>query len=360
MNRALRSTLFAVALFLILGLACTVAGGPPSPAFAAGRAETAGPAAINATVPLTGAVYLPYVIGGSATSGLSVDVRNKAAVLAFYQNYHATAPAASSGWTGDHATCNAGTTSASYRQPLEGLVNFFRAMAGVAAQITFLDEYNAKAQQAALMMSVNGTLDHFPPATWQCYTAAGAEAAAASNLSLWFGLGDEYHGIKGQMEDDGPNNFSVGHRRWILCPATQHMGTGDVPESGDFMAANALWVIDDSPADPRPLVRNDFVAWPPSGYVPDNLVYGRWSFMLRDADFSAATVSMRYGGNAVGVQLETPEERACENTLVWIPDINLSGLNPNQDHRFDVEIANVLIDGQARTFTYDVIVFMVD
>mgnify|MGYP006898417870 CR=1 FL=1 len=120
MNRALRSTLFAVALFLILGLACTVAGGQPSPAFAAGRAETAGPAAINATVPLTGAVYLPYVIGGSATSGLSVDVRNKAAVLAFYQNYHATAPAASSGmrFSARHATvCRASAARRALRTP---------------------------------------------------------------------------------------------------------------------------------------------------------------------------------------------------------------------------------------------------
>jgi hypothetical protein len=358
MNHALRRILFTFALFLILVLAGVVAGGQTPGASAAGRPAPV--SAINATVPITDSLYLPYIIGGSATSGLSVDVRNKAAVLTFYQEYHETAPVASLGWTGDRATCNAGTTAASYRQPLEGLVNFFRAMAGVPAQITFLDEYNAKAQQAALMMSVNGALDHFPPATWQCYTAAGAEAAAASNLSIWYGLGSGYHGIKGQMEDDGPNNFNVGHRRWILCPATQHMGTGDVPESEEFMAANALWVMDNSPLDPRPAVRDNFVAWPPSGYVPDNLVYGRWSFMLRDADFTAATVRVRYAGNDLPVQIEAQEQGACENTLVWVPDIDWSALSPAQDHRFDVEIANVLLDGQARTFNYDVIVFMVD
>jgi hypothetical protein len=361
MKRALRSALFAFALFLIIGLAAEVVSGQTPRAFA-GRAVTAGPGAINinATVPVTGAIYLPYIIGGSATSGLSVNVRDKTAVLAFYQAYHETAPAAQTGWTGDRAACNAGTTSASYRQSLEGLVNFFRAMAGVPAQITFLDEYNAKAQQAALMMSVNEQLDHFPPATWKCYTAEGAEAAASSNLSIWYGLGDGYHGIKGQMEDDGPNNYPVGHRRWILCPATQFMGTGDVPENDDFMAANALWVIDDSTAGPRPSVRDDFVAWPPSGYVPDNLVYGRWSFMLRDADFSAAAVRVRYAGNDLPLQILPQQPGACENTLVWVPEIDWDELNPNQDHRFDVEISGVLIDGQTRTFAYDVIVFLVD
>jgi hypothetical protein len=96
------------------------------------------------------------------------------------------------------------------------------------------------------------------------------------------------------------------------------MGTGDVPESEEYMAANALWVVDDSSAGPRPIVRDDFVAWPPSGYVPDNLVYDRWSFMLRDAEFSAATVSVRYAGNNVPVEIAPLLPGACEITaLTW-------------------------------------------
>jgi hypothetical protein len=361
MNRALRSALFGLVLFILVALAGEVAAGQTPRTFISGDLAAAA-VAVNATVPVTGtyAVYLPAIANGPATTGFAVNIRDKAAVLAFFQNYHETAPAAQIGWTGNRANCDAGSTAADYRLSLQNLVNFFRALAGVPAQITFLDEYNAKAQQAALMMSVNEQLEHYPPANWDCYTAAGAEAAAASNLSLWYGLGDKYHGIKGQMEDDGPNNYPAGHRRWILCPATQFMGTGDVPENDDFMAANALWVIDDSPTDPRPAVRDGFVAWPPSGYVPDDLVYGRWSFMLRDADFSTATVSVRYQGNNVPVRIEPQDQGACENALVWVPDLDLTALNPNQDHRFDVEIAGIQIDGQTRTFAYDVIVFMVN
>ena len=74
-------------------------------------------------------------------------------------------------------TCDAGTTSAAFRDSVLLRLNYFRAMAGVPADVTFSDTYNAKAQQAALMMSVNNQLSHNPPTIWQCYTADGAEAA---------------------------------------------------------------------------------------------------------------------------------------------------------------------------------------
>lgn len=368
MSRTLRSTLFGLLLLLTVAFCVDLAAGQAPQVYAAARAQTAAravytaPAAINATVPLTGpfGVYLPAIAGGAASTGFSVDIRNKASVLSLFQTYHETAPAGPVGWTGSRGACDAGVIAPAYLDSLQGLVNFFRAMAGVPAQITFRAEYNAKAQQAALMMSANGALDHEPPPSWQCYTAEGAEAAANSNLSIWSGLGPKYHGIKGQMEDDGDNNYPVGHRRWILCPATRYMGAGDVPEDGDFMAANALWVMDGNSSGPRPSVRDDFIAWPPSGYVPDDLVYARWSFMLRDADFSAATVRMRYAGGDVPLRLESQEFDICENTLVWAPNIDVSSLSPNQDHRFDVEIAGVRIGGQVRTFTYDVIVFVVN
>ena len=137
-------------------------------------------------VPFTGthSLYLPAIAGGVAPPALTVDIRNRANVLAVYAAYHETAPPVESGWTGNSAACDAGTTTPAYRKSLQDLVNFFRAMAGVPPQISFIDEYNAKAQQAALMMSVNGELSHEPPPTWQCYSAEGAEAAGRSNISI--------------------------------------------------------------------------------------------------------------------------------------------------------------------------------
>ena len=356
-NRLLRAALLASAFALVVvGIVFAPAGQAQAAPVTASRTPSA---SVAVTAPLTDAfsLYLPAITGGAAAPPLAVDVQDRAAVLAFFQQYHQTAPAADMGWTGDHAACDAGTTSPTYRRSLQTLVNFFRAMAGVPAGILFRDDYSAKAQQAALMMSVNGELNHTPPPSWACYTPAGAEAANASNLSIWSGEQSGYHGIKGQMEDDGPTNFAVGHRRWILCPSTQYMGTGDVPESGSNWAANALWVVDDGALAQRPAVRDDFVAWPPGGYVPRSLVYGRWSFMLRDADFSAASVHVRHAGADLHIEVEQEDFGYCENTLVWVPTIDWNALGAG-DQTFQVEIDNVQIDGQMRPFTYEVTVIM--
>lgn len=57
-------------------------------------------------------------------------------------------------------------------------------MAGVPATVVLSGEFTAKAQKAALMMSVNRQLSHSPDSTWICYSAEGAEAAGKSNLYL--------------------------------------------------------------------------------------------------------------------------------------------------------------------------------
>jgi len=116
---------------------------------------------------------------------------------------------------------------------------------------------------------------------------------------------------------------------------------------------NRLW-------GPRPAVRDGFVAWPPSGYVPAALVYNRWSFMLEEANFEDAIVSVRLGESALPVQMEPGAQGYCENTLVWIPTIPWDTLDSSQEHRVDVTIANVLVDGQRRDFAYDVRIFFPD
>ena len=160
------------------------------------------------------------------TAGLRVDPAHREASRTFFITYYQNAAAPAHGWTGDLAACDAGTTSAAFRDAVLLRINYFRAMAGVPAQVTLSDTYNAKAQQAALMMSVNDQLSHNPPATWHCYTADGAEAAGNSNLALGIYGWDA---ITGYMQDPGTGNGAVGHRRWILYPQTQTMGTGDIP-----------------------------------------------------------------------------------------------------------------------------------
>ncbi|MBF0539385.1 MAG: VCBS repeat-containing protein [Nitrospirae bacterium] len=207
------------------------------------------------------------------------------------------------------------------------------------------------------MMSVNNALNHIPPSTWTCYTANGAEAAGHSNLFLGV---NSVSAISGYIQDPGSGNSFVGHRRWILYPQTQVMGTGDIPSVGSYFKANALWVMDSNIWGPRPTTREEFVAWPPKGYVPYQVVFARWSFSYANADLSSATVSMTSGGNNIAVALSQVQNGYGENTLVWIP-MNLNDSanwpKPSNDTTYTVTVANVVINGASRTFTYDVTVF---
>ena len=298
-------------------------------------------------------VYLPLVQRPPAPSSW-VDTQNREASRTLYLVDYQSSVGVDSGWTGNHATCGAGTTTEAFRAAVLRRINYFRSMAGIPAVTGFDATYTAKAQAAALMMSVNRALSHTPPASWTCYTEAGREGAGSSNLYLGI-YGPE--AISGYVHDPGAGNYFVGHRRWILYPQTQFMGTGDIPPRDGYPAANALWVFDQEHMwEPRPGTRNEFVAWPPPGYVPYQIVYPRWSFAYPQADLSQATVSMARAGQALAVQLNTVVNGYGENTLVWEPQTSF-GTPPTVDTSYQVAVSNVRIGGQGHDFAYTVIVF---
>jgi hypothetical protein len=258
------------------------------------------------------------------------------------------------GWTGDHSSCDAGSTSDLFRQAMLRRINYFRSMAGIPALTGLNATYNLKAQAAALMMSVNRTLSHSPDPSWLCYTEAGDEGAGSSNLYLGvYGPA----AISGYVYDPGSGNTAVGHRRWVLYPQTQEMGTGDIPPLDGYPAANALWVFDlEHMWEPRPATREPYVAWPPPGYVPYQVVYPRWSFAFAGADFSQAKVSMTRSGQPLALVQNEPEYGYGENTLVWEPQVSFT-TPPAADTSYAVTVSNVLVSGEARSFTYTVILF---
>ena len=287
---------------------------------------------------------------------LSVDPSSRQASLDFYNQNYLMANSPTTGWTGSFDSCDPGTTDENFKTAIVNRINYFRAMAGVPAGITLNATYNSKAQAAAFMMSVNSSLSHTPPSTWTCYSEEGREGAGNSNLYLGqFG----WEAISGYIKDPGDGNHLVGHRRWILNAATQQMGTGDIPFTSR-PAANALWVFDDHIFDPRPPTRHPFVAWPPPGFVPYTVVYPRWSFAYPDADFTRATITMTSGGTTLPTQKEPVENGYGDNTLVWLPNNLHNGADwprPNADTTYRVFIDNVIVNGEVRSFSYDVTVF---
>jgi uncharacterized repeat protein (TIGR02543 family) len=296
----------------------------------------------------------------AAPNGFVIAPSSREASRIFYRTVYAASENVPIGWNGNVATGNAGTTSAAFKDAVQRRVNWFRAMAGIPAGITFDATFSSKDQQAALMMSANNSLSHSPPPTWTYYTAGGAEAAGKSNIFLG-SYGPK--AITGYIEDFGSPNASVGHRRWILYPQTQTMGTGDIPPGDVYDSANALWVVTSDFGTTRPAVRDEFVAWPPPGFVPHALVFPRWSFSYPGATFTSATVTMQRGGNSVPVNIQSTSGGAGESSIVWAWD----GLDANQemgpsappasDTSVQVNVNGVVINGQSRNFAYTVTLF---
>jgi hypothetical protein len=284
---------------------------------------------------------------GPVRAGLSaVDSANRQSVVDFYTSVYVPALAVANDWTGSASTCTAGATSRAYVTATLDMVNYFRAMTGLAASISDEAVKNGKSQQAALMMTANSALSHSPPGTWSCYSADGAEAAGKSNLAL--GMAGA-RAITGYMEDPGTNNKALGHRRWILYPRQTQMGTGSTGN------ANALWVIGSFGARPT---TPSFVAWPPAGFVPRQVVYPRWSFSVNtdaSVDLSGATVAMTRGGVSVPLVILPNAVGYGDNTIAWEPT-GLSFGAGQPDAVVTVLVNGVLVGGVSKDYSYTVTV----
>lgn len=312
----------------------------------AGAASTVTPTAVTPVAPFA-----------RITTGDWIDTTDRQAVIDSHRaEFSRVAP--DIGWTGNRSTCDAGTTNPSYRGAIIDRVNWFRSIAGVPANVTENATFSAKAQEAALMMSVTDRLSHNPDSSFGCYTTSGAEAARGSNLYLGR---TGPHAVTGYMLDPGEGNVSVGHRNWILHPTAHQFGTGDTPGPGR-QATNTLWVVDNAfGAQPQLREPHGFIAWPARGFVPGEVVFPRWSFSLRDADLAAASVTMqRIENGRVAETIPSPivfgndSNQAPFSIVVWEPvGINTS---PSVDQTYRITVGNVGVGSQRKSFDYDVTV----
>lgn len=325
--------------------------------------------------PIVFALTMVSLIGGSQQPAGTlvepwIDTSNRDAVaVAWTVEQRRSTP--SMGWTGTYDACEAGDSSRELALATVARVNYYRAMAGVPASVRLNDDYSDKAQHAALTMSATGELSHAPDETFTCLDQTARDGAANSNLYLGR-IGPE--AIDGYIEDPGERNRDVGHRNTILHPPTSEMGVGHVAGGEGLYAANALWVFDDDVFADNPPVRepDGFVAWPPRGYVPSELVHPRWSFGLAGADFDDAVVTMTIpgpdGGRAVELEVVTRHSLpgyVPSPIIVWEPNPAVAGTpaalvggswpdGRGRDLTVDVVVDGVLVDGVATRFEYQV------
>ncbi len=298
----------------------------------------------------------PLVVNG----GFTVDTTSREQVREFYNAVYLVTVGVPINSTAVVSSCVPGTNSPLFTSATLRRLNWYRALAGIPAAVTFDAAESAMDQSAALMMAAQGTLQHAGNWTgWNCLSADGTNAAGSSNLVQAENGPDA---ITAYVWDFGTYNYDVGHRRWILYPQTQIMATGDVPAQGSDYSVNALWVFDANYGATRPATRTAYVAWPPAGYVPYQVVYPQWSFALTNAAFTNATITMTSNGVPVAVTKQTYVAGYGENTLVWYPtrlDPTTTTVFPfsGTDTVYAVTISNVVTAAGAKNYSYNVTVF---
>lgn len=322
------------------------------------------------------------------TRGFSVDTTDRNKVVAFYQAYYT----ASEGyrdrinWTGNYnsvAEGAEGTVSAEFAGDVERRLNYLRAMCGLKANVRVNTGATvnilpgdawvpaaettkaAAAQRSALMIILtypgNGGLNHDPAPSATGWTPAAWNANRNGNLSLgYFGPGaiDAY--FKEEVAGTTAWNTDVGHRRWLMFPLSTDFATGDTP--GNFAPAtnvvrppsNAIYVVPRSTElDFSHPVK--FCAYPPAGFFPAKLNATFWSLSYPNADFSAATVSLKNAAmNPIPVSVVSRKTGFGDNTIVWQVPAAVSVQSVAADTTWHVKVSNIGGAGVPAQHSYSV------
>ena len=138
--------------------------------------------------PVTAMAWSPGPSQPDAVSGLGVDRDRRNDVLGFHRNIYAASAgyAARMAWTGSDAGLNEGTTSPDYVNDVQRRINYYRALAGVPANITLNDG----------SLVVVGLGDLVPP-------AGTTKQAAAQRAALMFSLALFLNYVTGVVRRNG-------------------------------------------------------------------------------------------------------------------------------------------------------------
>src|SRR5947207_14593470 len=77
---------------------------------------------------------------------LSVNPASREEVRQFFRTVYFASENVPMGWTGNYSTGNAGDTSPAFKESVRLRINFYRALAGLPADIVFNSTYSAKSQ----------------------------------------------------------------------------------------------------------------------------------------------------------------------------------------------------------------------
>jgi hypothetical protein len=113
--------------------------------------------------------WSPGTAAASDTGRFVVDTANRRDVMSFYHAVYGASEGfeARAGWSGNVAALAPGTTSLELKKDVLRRVNFYRALAGLQADLALNPEKSVKAQEAALLTARNRALSHYPGANFR-------------------------------------------------------------------------------------------------------------------------------------------------------------------------------------------------
>ena len=287
-------------------------------------------------------------------SSCNKDKSERKLALEDYQQNYLGSIVDDPGWTGNISTCDAGSISQNALDKTLIRINYFRRLVGLNDNITFNSDYFDMHQQAALMMDANNQLSHYPPSNWLCWTADGYYAAGHSSIG---GVASSAHSsnlITVFIEDPGSSNTAVGHRRWLLYSRASEFSFGSTNRAG-LLSEFGNAVKFENTNFP------DYIAYPPNGYIPQELVFERWSFSIpygnnnQSADFSNAQVLMNGPDGEISLNVVSRTDNGYgDNTIVWEPQNVLT--SSNEDIEYFVTISDIE-NNSVDNYSYSVKIF---
>jgi hypothetical protein len=235
-----------------------------------------------------------------------------------------------SGWLryeGDVIAGIAGTTSADYKEAVRVRVNTLRRLAGLEP-VELKPEFNALAQTAAMMVSINHSVELSPASRY--YDAAASEAL---NSALVAGGFEGTASLSAYLNYPSPHNELVPYRLRLLAPGLKFIGTGDVPRSqgplrtDSYSSINILYL---DTTNQRPISDPAIHLWPRPGHFPHELVPGRWSLSTahipETARPSLAGANIEMTRNGTILEATYQSRSASGDRLTWSLDGTRDGI----------------------------------
>ncbi len=242
-------------------------------------------------------------------------------------------------------------------------LNDIRGLHGLAP--VALNRQNKAVAQAALMLAANGRLEHAPPASWRCYTAAGAQALAGSLLSGGVTAPNiAFHTpaqdiIAWLIDNKATAAGSIGHRRWLLDPFLSEVAYGRVSGSSDGRKLTAASVLEIT-GTVRPAQGPDLIAYPFQDY-PARLFHDDTLLslsLLVDRQRRQGNAAVDFSGAKIRVVTEQGRslrvrDVAFDRHAFGLPNnLQFRPVGLRQGLRYEVSVDGVRVGGLEKSYRY--------